>query len=70
MTSAVATLPQTALGPLRQIEAGLLDVDWAGATITEAKGSHVIMVSQPALVDEVIATTATGVDRQAAGVAS
>jgi hypothetical protein len=30
----------------------------AGATITEADGSHVIMVSQPELVTEVIRTAA------------
>ena len=40
----------------------------AGATITEADGSHVIMVSQPETVAEVIMTAAAAVDR-AAGVA-
>lgn len=38
----------------------------AGATITEADGSHVIMVSQPEVVAEVIMTAAATVDRQAA----
>ena len=33
----------------------------AGATITEADGSHVIMVSQPAAVAEVILTAAVAV---------
>ncbi|HEX6402343.1 MAG TPA: alpha/beta hydrolase [Pseudonocardiaceae bacterium] len=43
----------------------------AGATITEADGSHVIMVSQPEVVTEVIMTAAATVDRQlAAGTAS
>jgi hypothetical protein len=35
----------------------------AGATITEAEGSHVIMVSQPELVADVIQTAAAVVDR-------
>ena len=34
----------------------------AGATITEAEGSHVIMVSQPGIVAEVIMTAAAAVD--------
>jgi pimeloyl-ACP methyl ester carboxylesterase len=38
----------------------------AGATITEAEGSHVIMVSQPETVANVILTAATAVDRLAA----
>ena len=38
----------------------------AGATITEAEGSHVIMVSQPATVAEVILTAAGAVERPAA----
>jgi pimeloyl-ACP methyl ester carboxylesterase len=38
----------------------------AGARITEAEGSHVIMVSQPAAVAEVIMTAAAAVDRPAA----
>ena len=38
----------------------------AGATITEADGSHVIMVSQPETVANVILTAATAVDRLAA----
>src|SRR5215213_6689163 len=38
----------------------------AGATITEAEGSHVIMVSQPGAVAEVILTAAAAVDRPAA----
>ena len=37
----------------------------AGATITEADGSHVIMVSQPETVAEVIMTAAAAVDRAA-----
>jgi pimeloyl-ACP methyl ester carboxylesterase len=37
----------------------------AGARITEAEGSHVIMVSQPAAVAEVIMTAAAAVDRPA-----
>ena len=35
----------------------------AGATITEVEGSHVIMVSQPATVAEVILRAAAAVDR-------
>jgi hypothetical protein len=35
----------------------------AGATITELDGSHVIMVSQPEAVTDVIMTAATAVDR-------
>jgi pimeloyl-ACP methyl ester carboxylesterase len=38
----------------------------AGATITEAEGSHVIMVSQPQVVADVIRTAAVAVDRAAA----
>ena len=34
----------------------------AGATITEAEGSHVIMVSKPGIVAEVIMTAAAAVD--------
>ena len=37
----------------------------AGATITQADGSHVIMVSQPETVAEVIMTAAAAVDRAA-----
>jgi pimeloyl-ACP methyl ester carboxylesterase len=37
----------------------------AGATITEVEGSHVIMVSQPEAVTDVIKTTAAAVDRPA-----
>jgi pimeloyl-ACP methyl ester carboxylesterase len=37
----------------------------AGATITEVEGSHVIMVSQPAAVAEVILKAAAAVDRTA-----
>jgi pimeloyl-ACP methyl ester carboxylesterase len=37
----------------------------AGATITEAVGSHAIMVSQPGTVAEVIMTAAAAVDRPA-----
>ena len=40
----------------------------AGATITEADGSHVIMVSQPEAVADVIQTAAAAVGRVAAGV--
>jgi hypothetical protein len=36
----------------------------AGATITEVQGSHVIMVSQPEAVADVILTAAAAVDRQ------
>jgi pimeloyl-ACP methyl ester carboxylesterase len=39
----------------------------AGATTTEAEGSHVIMVSQPEAVAEVILTAAAAVDRAPAG---
>ena len=39
----------------------------AGATITEAEGSHVIMVSQPEAVADMILTAAAAVDRTAAG---
>jgi pimeloyl-ACP methyl ester carboxylesterase len=38
----------------------------AGATITEAEGSHVIMVSQPEAVAQVILTAAAAVERQPA----
>jgi hypothetical protein len=38
----------------------------AGAAITEAEGSHVIMVSQPDTVAEVILTAAAAVNRPAA----
>jgi hypothetical protein len=38
----------------------------AGATITEVEGSHVIMVSQPGIVAEVIMTAAAAVDRPVA----
>jgi pimeloyl-ACP methyl ester carboxylesterase len=38
----------------------------AGATITEAEGSHVLMVSQPGVVAEVILTAAAAVARPAA----
>jgi pimeloyl-ACP methyl ester carboxylesterase len=38
----------------------------AGATITEAEGSHVIMISQPETVAEVISTAAATVDRSVA----
>jgi pimeloyl-ACP methyl ester carboxylesterase len=41
----------------------------AGATITEVEGSHVIMVSQPEAVADVIQTAAAAVDRQAAAAA-
>jgi pimeloyl-ACP methyl ester carboxylesterase len=37
----------------------------AGATITEVEGSHVIMVSQPEAVTDVIRTAAAAVDRPA-----
>ena len=37
----------------------------AGATMTEAEGSHVSMVSQPGAVAEVIMTAAAAVDRAA-----
>ena len=37
----------------------------AGATITEAEGSHVIMVSQPETVANVILTAAAAVHRPA-----
>jgi pimeloyl-ACP methyl ester carboxylesterase len=40
----------------------------AGATITEIEGSHVIMISQPEAVADVIQTAAAAVDRVAAGV--
>jgi hypothetical protein len=38
----------------------------ASATITEAEGSHVIMVSQPDVVADVIRTAAAAVGRPAA----
>jgi hypothetical protein len=38
----------------------------AGATITEAEGSHVIMVSQPDIVTDVIRTAAAAVGQPAA----
>lgn len=37
----------------------------AGATITELEGSHVIMISQPEAVTDVIATASAAVDRPA-----
>jgi hypothetical protein len=37
-----------------------------GATITEAEGSHVIMVSQPEIVADVIMTAADAVSQPAA----
>jgi pimeloyl-ACP methyl ester carboxylesterase len=40
----------------------------AGATITELEGSHVIMISQPGPVAEVILSAAAAVDREPAGV--
>jgi pimeloyl-ACP methyl ester carboxylesterase len=42
----------------------------AGATITEVEGSHVIMLSQPDAVVDVIQTAAAAVDRVTAGAAS
>jgi Alpha/beta hydrolase family len=41
----------------------------AGATITEVEGSHVIMVSQPGAVADVILTAAAAVARPAAATA-
>ena len=41
----------------------------AGATITEAEGSHVIMISQPDIVADVIMTAAAAVDREASATA-
>jgi pimeloyl-ACP methyl ester carboxylesterase len=41
----------------------------AGATITEVEGSHVIMVSQPQAVAEVILEAVAAADREKAGVA-
>jgi pimeloyl-ACP methyl ester carboxylesterase len=41
----------------------------AGATITEAEGSHVIMISQPQTVADVILTAAAAVNRPAASTA-
>jgi pimeloyl-ACP methyl ester carboxylesterase len=38
----------------------------AGATITEAEGSHVIMISRPEIVADVILTAAAATDRLAA----
>jgi hypothetical protein len=38
----------------------------AGATITEVEGSHVIMVSRPEVVVDVIRTAAAAVGRPAA----
>ena len=35
----------------------------SGATITEVEGSHVIMISQPGIVADVITTAAAAVDR-------
>jgi pimeloyl-ACP methyl ester carboxylesterase len=42
----------------------------AGATIVEAEGSHVIMISQPQKVTDVILTAAAAVSRPAAGARS
>jgi pimeloyl-ACP methyl ester carboxylesterase len=41
----------------------------AGATITEVEGSHVIMISQPQAVADVILEAVAAVDRERAGVA-
>ena len=41
----------------------------AGATITEAEGSHVIMISMPEVVTDVIMTAAAAVGQHAAGAA-
>jgi hypothetical protein len=41
----------------------------AGATITEADGSHVIMVSQPEAVADVILTAAAAIHHPTAGAA-
>jgi len=41
----------------------------AGATITEVEGPHVIMISQPEAVANVILTAVAAVDRQAAAAA-
>jgi hypothetical protein len=41
----------------------------AGATITEAKGSHAIKVSQPEAVAEVILTAAAAVGQQSGAAA-
>ena len=38
----------------------------AGATITEVEGSHVVMISRPDVVSDVIMTAAAAVDRQSA----
>jgi hypothetical protein len=38
----------------------------AGATITEAEGSHLLMVSQPAVVADAILTAAAAVQRPTA----
>jgi pimeloyl-ACP methyl ester carboxylesterase len=43
--------------------------DRAGATITEVEGSHVIMVSQPQAVADVILEAVAAADREKAGVA-
>ena len=40
----------------------------AGATITEVEGPHLIMISQPEAVADVILTAAAAVDRQTAAV--
>ena len=42
----------------------------AGATITEVEGSHVIMISRPDVVADVIQTAAAAVDRPAAAASS
>jgi hypothetical protein len=39
----------------------------AGATITEVEGSHVIMISQPQVVTDVILTAVAAVAKQAGG---
>ena len=41
----------------------------AGATITEVEGSHVIMISQPDVVADVIKTAAAAVSRPVAATA-
>jgi hypothetical protein len=45
------------------------EAERAGATITEVEGSHVIMISRPDAVADVIKTAAAAVSRPAAATA-
>jgi hypothetical protein len=70
LTSTTSATMRTSFGPLEQVEARLLNADIvrsmaqrAGATITEIESTHVVMVSQPEAVTDVIMTAAAAADR-------